>query len=70
MTDQPNDEGRTTSARGEAAWKETRERLSARNLQARKEGRARREVFERERDGLLRAAKGRRHQYAGGRRTP
>ncbi|HEY1360580.1 MAG TPA: hypothetical protein VGF21_19930 [Thermoleophilaceae bacterium] len=36
--------------RGEAAWKEERERIAARNDAARKEGRARREAAEREKD--------------------
>jgi len=36
--------------RGEAAWKEHRDRIAARNDQARKEGRARREAAEREKN--------------------
>ena len=61
MTDRPDDADKSTSARGEAAWKEARERVAARNQQAQKQGRARRETFEHRRDDVLRAAAGRRH---------
>ena len=37
------------STRGEAAWKETREGVAARNAEARKAGKQRREAYERER---------------------
>jgi hypothetical protein len=71
MTDRLEEENRSSSARGEAAWKEARERVAARNQQAQKQGRARREVFQRQRDDVLRAAEGRRHgQTPSGRRTP
>jgi hypothetical protein len=45
-----------SSTRGEQAWKETRERIAARNAEARKAGKQRREAYERERDSLRRAA--------------
>jgi hypothetical protein len=50
----------TASARGEAAWKEAKERVAERNVQARKAGKQRRESYERERAEALRAAEERR----------
>lgn len=48
QADQPDE--RATPKRGEAAWKEARERIAARNDQARKAGQARRAAYEREKD--------------------
>ncbi len=50
MSDPAEQDAQPTAKRGEAAWKEHRERIAARNDAARKEGRARREADERERD--------------------
>jgi hypothetical protein len=59
------------STRGEAAWKEAKERVAERNVQARKAGKQRRESYERQRAGALRAAEGRRMaKLVGKRRTP
>ena len=49
-----------SSSRGEAAWKEARERVAARNTETRKEGKRQREVYEREREDARRAAAARR----------
>lgn len=49
-------EERGVTARGEAAWKEARERVAERNEQARRAGRRRREAFEARRREALRAA--------------
>jgi hypothetical protein len=46
--DQPEDQ--PSGRRGEAAWKEARERVATNNERARKAGKARRQAYERERD--------------------
>jgi hypothetical protein len=48
------------SKRGEAAWKEAKERVAERNEQARKAGKQRREASERQRDEARRVAEHRR----------
>lgn len=45
-----------SSASGEKGWKETRDRIAARNADARKAGKQRREAYERQRADLRRAA--------------
>jgi hypothetical protein len=62
--DQEHEDGPGTSARGEAAWKEEKERIAARNDQARKAGKRRRETYEREREDLRRRAERRRREAA------
>ena len=52
------------SARGEAAWKETREGVATRNAETRKAGKAQRETYERERAGVRRAAAAKRDAKA------
>jgi hypothetical protein len=47
---------RTSGKRGEAAWKEDRERIAARNDEARKAGKQRREDYERRRAEARQAA--------------
>ena len=47
---------RTSGKRGEAAWKEDRERIAARNDEARKAGRQRRDDYERQRAEVRHAA--------------
>lgn len=64
MTDQEQADGSGTSARGEAAWKEEKERIAARNDQARKAGKRRRETYEREREDVRRRAELRRREAA------
>jgi hypothetical protein len=64
VTDQGQDDRVGTSARGEAAWKEEKERIAARNEQARKAGRQRRESYEREREQARREAERRRSEAA------
>jgi hypothetical protein len=49
-------EDRKSGKRGEAAWKEDRERIAARNDQARKAGKQRREDYERQRQEARNAA--------------
>jgi hypothetical protein len=45
-----------SSARGESAWKETREGVATRNAETRKSGKAKRESYDQERAGVRRAA--------------
>ena len=57
MSDEKQDQAAGTgSARGEAAWKEARERVADRNAKARKAGREQRETYEREKVDARRAA--------------
>jgi hypothetical protein len=56
MSDQPNEQGVRSSARGEKAWQEDLERVAERNRAARKEGKRVREADERQRDGARHAA--------------
>ena len=60
MTDQL-DRPSESSARGEAAWKQAREAVAARNQQAQKAGREERQAYERQRDGARRDAEARTH---------
>jgi hypothetical protein len=70
MTDQSDGQSES-SARGEAAWKQAREAVAARNQRAQKEGREQRQAYERERDDARRAAETRAHaQLLRARRTP
>ncbi len=50
LSDPAEQEGEAPRKRGEAAWQEERARIAARNDRARKEGKARREAAEREKD--------------------
>jgi hypothetical protein len=54
MTEQDG-AGWKSSSRGEAAWKETRERIASRNADARKLGKQRRETYEQTREDARRA---------------
>ena len=54
------EEGRAVSKRGEAAWKEEKERVAERNAEARKAGKKRREAYEDQRRAARRAAEDRR----------
>ena len=47
-------EQQPSAARGEAAWKEAKERIAARNERARKEGKARRAAYDAERNAARR----------------
>jgi hypothetical protein len=70
MTDQ-SDRQPESSARGEAAWKQAREAVAARNERARRAGREEREAYERKRDDARRAAEAQAHaRLVGRRRTP
>jgi hypothetical protein len=70
MTDQTDGQP-DTSARGEAAWKQARDAVAARNERAQKAGRAERQAYERQRDDARRAAEARSHARLVGRRhTP
>jgi hypothetical protein len=55
MSDQVDQQDEAPRRRGEAAWKADRERIAARNDQARKAGRARRDAYEGEKDRTRRA---------------
>jgi hypothetical protein len=70
MTDQ-SERQPESSARGEAAWKQVREAVAARNERAQRAGRAERQAYERQRDDERRAAEARAHaRLVGRRRTP
>jgi hypothetical protein len=70
MTDQ-SDRPTESSARGEAAWKQAREAVAARNQQAQKAGREERQAYERRRDDARRDAEARtRARLLRSRRTP
>jgi hypothetical protein len=62
MTDPADqDDSGTSSARGEAAWKQATEEVAARNRRAQKAGREEREASERERYDARRAREDRAH---------
>jgi hypothetical protein len=56
MTDATDHKEEQPSKRGEAAWKAAKERVAERNAQARKAGKQRREVYERQRAEARRQA--------------
>jgi hypothetical protein len=56
VSEQPDEQGVRSSARGESAWKEDLERVAERNRAARKEGKRIREADERNRDSARFAA--------------
>jgi hypothetical protein len=56
MTEQDDGPGWNSSTRGEAAWKETRERIASRNADARKQGKQEREAYEQTREEARRVA--------------
>jgi hypothetical protein len=70
MTQHDDGTGWKSSSRGEAAWKETRDRVASRNADARKQGKQRRESYERSRDDARRAAAAKQHARLLNRRTP
>lgn len=70
MPEHDDGPGWKSSSRGEAAWKETRERVASRNADARKEGKQERETYERGREDARRAAAAKQHAKLMGRRTP
>lgn len=70
MTEQDDRAGWKSSSRGETAWKETKERVASRNADARKQGKLRRETYERSRDDARRAAAAKQHAQLLNRRTP
>jgi hypothetical protein len=60
MTQQGDGSTWKSSTRGEQAWKEARERVAARNAEARKAGKREREAYERDREKARQAAAARR----------
>ena len=70
MAEQHDGAGWKSSSRGEAAWKETMDRVASRNADARREGRRERDAYEREREDARRAAAAKRHAELLKRRTP
>lgn len=56
-----------SSARGESAWKETRDGVATRNDAVRKSGKIEREDYERDRESTKQAAAARRRAQAEGR---
>jgi hypothetical protein len=71
MSDQAEDRPeQPTAKRGEAAWKEERERVAERNDRARKLGKQQRQAYERGRDKARQAAERRQMDLLGRQRTP
>jgi hypothetical protein len=70
MTDHAGSSDWTPSTRGEAAWKEDRERIASRNAETRKSGKVERETYEREREQMRQAAAAKRQAAVGNRRRP
>jgi hypothetical protein len=60
MAEQDDMAGWKSSSRGEAAWKEAKDQVAARNAEARKEGKRERETYERDREDARREADARR----------
>ena len=61
MTDQDDSSNWKSSTRGEQAWKETLDRVSSRNAEARKVGKVERETYERERKLVRQTAAAKSH---------
>ena len=70
MSDRDDQGNWQTSTRGDAAWKEARASVAARNDSARKAGKQRRETYERERAEARHAAAKREHKEMLKRPTP
>jgi hypothetical protein len=70
MAEHDDRAGWKSSSRGEAAWKETMERVASRNATARKAGKQRRETYERSREDARRTAAARRDALLSKRRVP
>jgi hypothetical protein len=70
MAEQQDGSNWKSSTRGEAAWKEARERVASRNADARRSGKLEREAYEQDRESARRAAAARRHAELLRRRTP
>ena len=64
------DETERPPKRGEAAWKEVREAVAARNQAVRKSSRVERDAFDRKRDKVRRAAEHARHASVPRKRVP
>ncbi|MGZ5338791.1 MAG: hypothetical protein ACXWEE_04200 [Thermoleophilaceae bacterium] len=61
MTDQDDSSNWKSSTRGEQAWKETLDRVSSRNAEARKVGKVEREAYERGRQIVRQTAAAKSH---------
>jgi hypothetical protein len=70
MTEQGDTSDWKSSARGDFAWKKTREQVAARNEEVRKAGKRRREAYERERERVRQTAAARSRALLLNRRTP
>ncbi len=70
MAEHDDGAGWESSSRGEAAWKEARDRVASRNAEARKQGKQRRESYERSREVARREAAAKQHAQLLRRRTP
>jgi hypothetical protein len=69
MAEHDEGTGWKSSSRGEAAWKETRARIEARNADARKRGKQQRETYEGGRADARRVAEAKHHAELLKRRT-
>jgi hypothetical protein len=70
MAEHEDGAGWKSSSRGEVAWKEARERVASRNAEARKQGKQRRETYERSREEARSAAETKRQVELVKRHTP
>ena len=70
MAEHDDGAGWKSSSRGETAWKEARDRVASRNAEARKQGKQRRESYERTREAARREAAAKQHAELLRRRTP
>lgn len=61
MAEHQDGAGWESSSRGEAAWKETRERVASRNAEARKNGKQEREAYDKARADARVVAEAREH---------
>ncbi len=61
MTDQDDSSNWKSSTRGDQAWKETLDRVSSRNAEARKAGKVEREAYERGRQMVRNTAAAKSH---------
>ena len=70
MAEQDETSSWTSSSRGEAAWKETKDDVASRNAEARREGKRKRETYERGREDARRAAAAKQRAALLNRHTP
>ena len=70
MAEHDDTAGWKSSSRGETAWKETKDQVASRNADARKQGKQRRDSYERSREDARRQAAAREHAQMLSQRIP